>query len=219
MNNQERDATLDRLRGFVTQQRTADETADAGSLDRAADIVALYEDRSWIKDVPAPKTRLNRGRPVDPESLSRFSKWLTAEVGLKGSTAYQLRDAHNLSSHYFRQAEIMPTGERELRPLKWLVKHEHTSAIPAVWARACEIAHGTPHSPDVRKALTEWKKEQGITGNRSATSAGGKGRGLVEKWLRDFHRLMDEYPELVIDAVNRVEEDAEQYFAAHEKAA
>lgn len=218
MNDTEREATLDRLREFVAQERQAGELADSGSLERAADVVALYEDRAWVRDVAPPKTRRNRGRPVDPESFSRFTKWLTEQIGLAGRTAYQLRDAHTLQANYLRGAQIMPTGEWALRPLRWLDRHDHGEAVPAVWDRACELAGGrNPKSPDVRKALAEWKRDNLPKVDRKSTSRGG--RVLVDRWLRDAHRIMEEYPELFIDAINRVEEDAERLFVREEQVA
>lgn len=210
----EQEEILDRLRLFVTQGRTAEDMADQGSLDRAADVVTLYERKEWLKELPELNARRNRGRPVDPESFSRFTKWLTEKTGLRGSRAYQLRDAHDLTTTYFHGVEIKPTGEWELRPLKWLKKNGHEDAITTVWNRAVEIADGSsPESPQVRKALNEWKKATFPKAERTASEKRG-GLAVVDKWLRDAHRIMEEYPELFVDAVNKVEAEAEQYFAA-----
>src|SRR5262245_16206633 len=99
MTDEERAQALERLRGFAEQQAAADDRADRSSLDRAADILALFDDidengrRRWALEMDPPKTRRHMGRPVDPESFSRFTKWLAGRVPLKGSRAYQLRDA------------------------------------------------------------------------------------------------------------------------------
>ncbi len=39
------------------------------------------------------------------------------------------------------------------------------------------------------------------------------GRELVDRWLADWHRIMERYPELCIDAIDRAEADAERHFA------
>lgn len=212
METTEQQEILDRLRLFVSQGRTAEDMADRGSLDRAADIVQLYEAKEWLAELPELKTRRSRGRPVDPESFSRFTKWLEGKTSLKSRTAYQLRDAYEVETNYLRAAQIKPAGEHGLRPLKWLVKNDYIDAIPGVWDRACELAGGqSPMSPIVRQALNEWKKETFPKVERPTSEKRG-GRAAVDKWLRDAHRLMEEYPELFVDAVNKVEEEAEQYF-------
>jgi hypothetical protein len=218
MTEAERQAALDRLKEFASQQRGADELADKGSLDRAADIVALYDDRAWVAEVPAPKVRHHRGRPVDPESFSRFTKWLNERARLGGAHAYRLRDAHELQTTYFSNGEIKPRGEHELRPLKWLTKHDYGDRIPEVWREACRLAgDSAPDSPTVRRALSQWKRDNLP---RSETSSGTRGgQALVDRWLRDAHRIMEQYPELFVQAVDRIEAEAEEFFTHKEEAA
>jgi hypothetical protein len=218
MTDNERSEILDRLRDFAAQQRGAEDLSDRGSLDRAADVVALYEDRGWVAEVDPPKVRRSRGRPVDPESFSRFTKWLSERVPLTGSRWYQLRDAHDLATNYFNGVEIKPKGEYDLRPLKWLTRHDHGDRVSEVWKIACDLAGGkTPDSPTVRRALAQWKREnlpkvERKPGERTA-------RARVNRWIRDAERLMEESPELFIEAVNKVEVTAERYFAREEAAA
>jgi len=176
MNAEEREATLSRLRDFAKQHRDAEDLADQSSLDRAKDIVDLYEEkengrRKWALEMEPPKTRRHMGRPVDPESFSRFTKWLAERVPLAGRTAYQLRDAHDIQATYLRTAQITPSGEFQLRPLKWLMKHEYGDRVPEVWAKAVELAGGeVPDNPTVRRALAAWKKEEGLGPAKSAGS-------------------------------------------------
>lgn len=211
MNAEERRAALNRLAAFVDQEITADKKADEGSLDRAADIVALYEDKGWVDEVPAPKTRRSRGRPVDPESFSRFSRWLTEKTSLRGSRAYQLRDAHLIRSNYFHQVEIKPRGERELRPLKWLTKHDYAAAVPEVWSTAVELAGGRPpDAPTVRKALSQWKHDHLPKVEGKSTAARG-GHALAERIKRDAERLMLEYPDLFVPTIDAIEASAEAF--------
>lgn len=216
MNDTERRAALDRLREFVGQQRGADELADKGSLDRAADVVALYEDRAWVDELPPPKVLRNRGRPVDPESFSRFTKWLSEQVPLTGRHAYRLRDAYELQS--LTSGQIKPGGEAALRPLKWLTKHDYGDRVPEVWREACKLAgDSTPDGPTVRRALAQWKRDNLPKAEGKSVARGGQ--ALVDRWLRDAHKIMEQYPELFVAAVDRVEAEAEEFFAPKEKAA
>jgi hypothetical protein len=226
MNDADRSAILDRLRGFVTQQHDADELADQNSLDRAADLMALYDERDergrrrWATEIEPPRTRRTRGRPVDPESFSRFTRWLGERVPLRGSTAYRLRDAHDIATNYFARGEIKPTGERVLRPLKWLTKNGYEDRVGEVWKEAVKLAGGgSPDSPTVRKALAAWKHDNLPRTPRATTPAARTGTALVKKWLDDWHRIMEQYPELCIDAINRAEAEAERYFTPKKKAA
>lgn len=210
-----RDLALKRLRDFVDQQRGADDLADRGSLDRAADVMALYDDKQWVDELPAPKTVRHRGRPVDPQSFSRFSKWLTQQVGLTGAHAYRLRDAHQLQANYLSRGEIKPRGEHQLRPLKWLTKHEYADRVPEVWELACELANGkAPDNPTVRRALSKWKHDNVPKAEMKSGPRGGQ--ALVDRWLSMAHRIMEEYPERFVEAINLIEADAETYFAAPE---
>lgn len=45
------------------------------------------------------------------------------------------------------------------------------------------------------------------------------GVALVDRWLRDGRRIMEDYPELFVDAVDRVEEEAERFFASWKQGA
>lgn len=67
-------------------------------------------------------------------------------AGSAGSTrrAYQLLDAHTIATSYFDQVEVTPTQERQLRPLKVLLKVAHGAGarIPEVWEIAVKLADG-----------------------------------------------------------------------------
>ena len=45
------------LREFGSQQQQSQQIADRGSLERAAELMRLYEDRSWMHELPAPPRR------------------------------------------------------------------------------------------------------------------------------------------------------------------
>src|SRR6266487_1117059 len=84
----EYEAALERLRAFRRQLDQADQRADAGSLDRAADLAMIFSDpeRRWVKEMdethPVKRTHF-RGRPVDPEGRSRFSTWVKEKIDLR----------------------------------------------------------------------------------------------------------------------------------------
>lgn len=224
MSGFDHDAALDRLREFAKQQRSAGKLSDQGSLDRAADLVALYEERTeggrrrWAMEIEPPKTRVSGGRPVDPESFNRFTKWLRekANVDLGGAHLYRLRTAHELASS-FAAGERTPAGEWVLRPLGWLRKNGHDDAVPVVWERACKLAGDqAPDQATVRKALTEWKHERGLTGTRTAGAASRKRTGPeaeAEELKRLAYHLRDVAFEQFVMAINEIEADTERWVA------
>lgn len=152
------DECLNRLQGYHQQIQDADQRADANSLERAADVVALYEARHWVTELPEVKQRRTRGRPVEVDSWSRFAHWLNDQTGLAPSTIYQLRRAHEIRTTYLRQAEISLAGERALRPLQPMEK-EHPEAIRVIWDDAVERCAGVPDSTAVKAAVKRWKEE------------------------------------------------------------
>jgi len=226
MDASERDQILDRLRDFVQQQRGAEDLADRGSLDRAADIMALYDDideggrRRWVLEMDPPKTRRHMGRPVDPESFSRFTKWLESQVPLVGRRAYQLRDAHEIQSTYLNAVQISPVGEYQLRPLKWLVKNEHPDAITEVWNRATVLAGGSaPDYPTVRKALAAWKGEHIPKQQRTGSPRPAGPQAVRLEFEALARRLMEEDAEQFLLGFEHIEAMASRRFAKPEVSA
>lgn len=212
----DRDAALARLRDFAAQQKGAEREADRGSLERAADVVALYEDRRWVDEMDPPKPRRGRARPTDPESFSRFTKWLAERAELKSRQAYYLRDADDLVTTSLHSVQISPTGAFVVRPLKWMRKNDYGDHIPEVWSIACDMAKGTPDEPTVRKALSKWKHDNVPKAEVSSRGKRG-GRAAVDRLLSDARKLMDEYPELFADALEQVEHMAEERLDAHQR--
>lgn len=211
MNDAEREAVLARLREFADQQREASEVADRGSLERAADVVALYEEKAWVREIDPPKQRRNRGRPVDPESFSRFTKWLGDH--LPGRTAYRLREAHELAVSLPRGKES-PTSARSVLPLKWLRKQGRENAIPEVWAAACKEAGGTPTEEHVKRALKRWKDEHGFKAAR--TSSGSKprldARAEAAKLRAEIEKFMDAHPTEFVELWEVIDTEAQAKF-------
>jgi hypothetical protein len=154
----ELEAAIQRLRAYRDQIDAADHATDRGSMDRAADLMAVYDERSWAQQLPAPKNKQWRGQPVDPESFSRFAKWAKEAVGLTPMRCYQLRAAHEITRVYLTRVSIKPQGEGPLRPLSRLVKLGYAErGIPEVWEQATADAGGTaPTAGIVRAAMAKW---------------------------------------------------------------
>src|SRR5215467_943432 len=93
---EERSRLLTRLDTYNEQLAEASMQLDYGSLDRSADLAALYEDRTWVAELEPPKTHDKRGRPLNnparPDCRNRFVLWLREHRGWKlvGSRGYQL---------------------------------------------------------------------------------------------------------------------------------
>jgi hypothetical protein len=208
----DRDDILDRLRQFARQQHDATAAADRDTLARAADIVALYEDKSWVGEMPAPKRGAVRSRPVDPESFSRFTKWLGERVPIRGATAYRLRDAHETVRTYFANGEFSPTSESVVRPLKWFKKNDYGDRIPEVWSIACDLAGGTPDAPAVRKAISQWKADN-LPKSQQKTAQKRDVKARADRWVEEARRLMHEDPAGFAKALGLVEDDAEALIA------
>jgi hypothetical protein len=212
----DRDALLKRLRAFAEQQNAADKSADRDTLARGADIVTLYEDRSWVGEMdaahPIKRSAVHR-RPPDPESFSRFTRWLAERVPIAGRTAYQLRDAHELTTNYLRQAQIIPTGERQIRPLKWFQKNDHADRIPEVWALAVEMAGGrAPDAPTVRRAISQWRADN-LPRSVTKTAQKRSVRAREDRWVEEGRRLLHEDPSGFAKALGLIEDEAEALIA------
>lgn len=226
MNDAERQAAIDRLRDFAAQQTEAGDLADRNSIERAKDVVAVYEDRDengrrkWSLEIDPPKARRHMGRPVDPESFSRFTKWLSEvkEVPLPGRRAYQLRAASEIST-YLNSVQISPTSEGSLRPLAWMRKNGHEAAIADVWRNACDRAGGTPTVKEVREALTAWKHEHAPQQKRAATPKVTGPEAVRLEFERLARQLMEQDPEQFLLGFDHIEQIASQRFAKTKAAA
>lgn len=209
----DRDTLLNRLRTFAEQQDAADQAADRDTLARAADIVALYEDKSWVGEMPAPKRGAIRSRPVDPESFSRFTKWLAERVPIGGRRAYQLREAHEVTTTYLNRVQISPTGETAVRPLKWFKKNDYADRIPEVWASACSLAgNASPSAVQVRRAVSQWKAAN-LPKSEQKTSQKRSPKVREDRWVEEAQRLMHEDPAGFARALQQVEDSAEALLA------
>lgn len=158
---------LERVARFADQLARSADMADQGSLDAAADMAALYEAREWVAEwlIEAPikpKTAYIGGRPPQPDSKSRFEKWLRWRLEASGHHRIQARHTYQLLNAYevrgyLRGAQI--TSEYVLRPLDWFRKHKLQRFIPDVWERAIELADGRRVTHEhTRAAVLEWKR-------------------------------------------------------------
>jgi len=178
---------IDRLRGYREQLDQADQQADTGSLDRAADLAAIYADKRWVDELPAPKKASFRGRPVEPDSRSRFAKWVKERLDLRPTSTYYLLNANELAGIVFtRVKENRPRTAGPLRPLYKLLKDKRGEQAVDIWRRALELADGgIPTSAQVRKALADHDKAMGYTQPRVRTDDGQSFASVSKRFLRD----------------------------------
>jgi hypothetical protein len=157
------DDALDRVRAYAQKISEGERAADRESLDRAADLAMLYEDKRWIEEEAAagraPKTKVHNGRPVDPAAQHRFGTWLyhKGELGPRQTT--KLLKAHDWVQSYSSTRRISAlAGENTIRPLYELGRKGYGSDTPKVLARAQEIAgDGMPvTSSHTKQALREF---------------------------------------------------------------
>ena len=98
------DTALARVRAYAKKIRDGERAADQESLDRAADLAFLYEDRRWVEEEAAagraPKTTMFRGRPVDPAAKHRFGTWLYNRGDLGPSQTTRLLKANEWRQTY-----------------------------------------------------------------------------------------------------------------------
>jgi hypothetical protein len=197
-------AALERLRAYVAQleeakQQTtqAGDRADAGSLERAGDAMAVYEDRRWTDKLPAPKK--TRGRREKTDSRERFYKYAQEYItspktgnGLKRTTTAQLLYAEDVYQLLCASGAEIPAGTtaRSLRPLVTLKnKQKRPQEIPAIWSRALELAEGrAPTGPQVSKARNDHDKATGFTGQKATKQKGKVKYG--ERVIKDFKALL-----------------------------
>jgi hypothetical protein len=201
------EAALARVREYAEKIRDGERAADQESLDRAADLAVLYEDKRWVQELAAegkaPKTKVFRGRPVDPESQNRFASWVLTHEGLSPSYTKRLLHAHDWRSIYGAPGTI--NTERTIRPLYALERRGYADHTPEVVARAQEIAgdDATVTSAHTRQAVSEfWAKytrgeirrmDRDAQAKQHATKARREMLWLVENgYLKTFAELLTE---------------------------
>lgn len=185
------------IRSAIEEKREADSTADAQSLERAADLEAIYNSFTWVADMPpAPKRRL--GRRVNPKSREQFAKWVKQTYGW-GSAARlsQLQAAKELEPILVTTVKgIKPSGERVLRPFAKLRAQGYADQQANIWARAVELAEGEPPTEGiVRKAVNEYLAARRPSLPNVAKDPRTKSEiaeAKRKKFLAEFHALLEE---------------------------
>jgi hypothetical protein len=191
LNDVEYEATLARIRDWVNQSRTLEGKAQQATMERAAEMVAVYEDKRWVKDIPPPKNKVWRGRPVDPESFNRFSGWLLQQTGLKPGGARNWKLAHELVSDLLPRVAIKPSAEYVVRPLLPLRKIGYEDQIQILWRRAVDLAGGEePTAEQVKQVVSEFRKEIGAKTIKRAQSQ-ARIKELREIALDDLKKLYE----------------------------
>jgi hypothetical protein len=168
MTPDERAGLIARLDTYNDQLAEAAMQLDYGSLDRAADLAALYEDRTWVEELePVAVVDANgrpRGRPVDPASRARFNQWLREKRGWKlvATSSGRLLRVHEWMGNFdARGISNRLTGERAVRPLYRLQRLGLGDRTTEVMARALDLAgSGVVTSEHTRQAVRDLLAEQ-----------------------------------------------------------
>jgi hypothetical protein len=170
LTDDEYQAALKELADFDKAIAESDRLSQMGTLEKAAVLDKLFKDERWIVERNAERIVTAKtpagGRPVDPTSRSQFSTWVRGRFSrIAPRTTYQLLDAVSITREFLAHAQVTPSQEAQLRPLKKLVKtaYGNGSRIVPIWDIACRIAsengYTEPTPQDVRAAESEWKRE------------------------------------------------------------
>ena len=166
MTPEERASLIARLDTYNEQLAEASMQMDYGSLDRAADLAALYEDRAWVEELEPPKTHDKRGRPLNnpaqPDSRRRFAQWLREHRGWKqvASRSHQLLRVTEFSGVYSVDTRRF-TGEGAVRPLYRLQRLGLADRLPEILDRAARAAgNRLITSEHTREAVRDFLAEQ-----------------------------------------------------------
>jgi hypothetical protein len=197
-------AWVKEIQAASADKRAADALADRQSLDRAADLEAIYTDMAWVDEMPPPK-RKKLGRRIDPKSREQFAKWVkqTYAWGTSLDTVRRrlghLHQAHELLPILGTAVPgIRPTGEWVLRPLAKLRADGYGGNQTEVWQTAIKIAEGdAPTAGHVRKAVAEFlERHQPPVKNLAADprTPAEKRADRLARWLAEFDAILAEEP-------------------------
>lgn len=223
----EYDAAIERLRRYVAQldeakahTAQAGQRREAGSLHRAADLMALYKDGRWVDQMPAPKKQ--RGRREKPDSPERFTKWAEQHVSnpttgssLKRTTGLKMLDAEEVRRILSTPLEEIPesVGLTTFGPLISLVKEKRAHDVPEVWRRALQLADGQHPGPaTIKKARSDHDKAIGFTGQKAKQQKGKVKYG--QKVVSDFRQLLSHStPAEVREVMAELKQEWDQWVA------
>lgn len=192
-----------RLAAYAAIENSATDQAQKESLARAADLVALYQSMAWVPEMdqhhPVGRRKFGSGPQHDPQSFSRFTRWLTQVRGvdLASRTQYQLKDAYEimvLVAPGANETTINAT-ERELRPFKKLIKEGYRDQVPELWAKAqTENRHPREVIRDFRAGWT--------SGQRRAATVTEKRSARRSAALSALERAWELDPDIAVEAMN-----------------
>jgi hypothetical protein len=190
---EEREAIITHLREFGAQQSESQQLADRGSLERAGELMRLYEDKSWMDELPAP----GRRSKVAPDDFRRFTKWAVEDdrLDLKRNRITQLARANDLQCTLaLRNANLQGATERALSPLRWMKNNEYADRMDEVWRDARQLSGGeAPSRDNVTRALADWKRRLPKVDKASSPKLKGI-RPKVRAWETQGRSLIQEAP-------------------------
>lgn len=204
LSSEERSELIARLREFGSQQEESQQLSDRGSLERAADLMRLYEDKSWMEELPAP----GRRSKVPPDDFRRFTKWAVEDNRL-GVPRDKLTRLNRIAEHgaILRRSDVNlhDASGYSLLPLRWLVTNAYADRMPEVWRDARQLAGGgSPSETEVKRALSDWKKRN-IEKPETGESSRAKGVPAKVRKLEDNARsLMLEAPTAVAPVLRKL---------------
>lgn len=200
------DQALERVRAYAQQIRDGEQSVDSESLQRAADLALIYQDKRWVKELAdegkAPKNKVYRGRPVDPESRNRFASWVLTHEGLSPVYTKKLLAAQTWRETYGYPVSI--NTERAIRPLYALERRGRGDQTAEVIALAAELAGDDPiTAAHTRQAMSEfWKRyspgekrrmDADAEAKRHAAKIRTEARWLIDHgYLKTFASLLTE---------------------------
>lgn len=203
LTDDERAALIERLREFGDQQTESQQIADRGSLERATDLMRLYEDKSWMDELPAP----GRRSKVPPDDFRRFTKWAVEDnrLGLARKEINFLDRTERVRAILAdRSAVLAGATAKALRPLSWMRNNDYADRMGEVWQAARQLAEGdSPSEMQVRKALSNWKQNN----IPKVESDQPKAKGVPQKmrrWEQEGERLLREHPTAFLPELERL---------------
>jgi hypothetical protein len=137
-------------------KKTVDTQVDQQSLDRAADLEVIFEDMSWVDEMPTP-IKKPRGPTTDPRSRRQFATWVKINYGISATYVNDLHSAHEFTSNAVASDLVKPATEFAVRPLRKLRGQGYGDHQVDVWKRAVELAGGeSPSERETKLAVHEF---------------------------------------------------------------
>jgi hypothetical protein len=202
MEAQEREDILSRLRDYLSSVRSLNaQTAegrdeiDQGTMPLVLGLPKLYEDRSWVQELGAPKKAKKRGR-IKPDSQDRFVKWLREkqEIQVGQPMVSRFFSAREVLNSYANGIEVQTT-EGALRPLASFVYGKHPKGSQSDLVRLCRRAEALAAGGRVRRDHANQAIKELVEEQRKAigpVSTEGVRTGKIERKADQIRSLMAE---------------------------